>query len=132
MVAPRALVIDRGGPGAENEFLRARPFFEDAKAAAVIRRNAAKLAATDRIEVLASSALALPRSEPFDLILADPPYAVGSGTAVARAVADAGWLARGGWMSVETSRGDIVDPSPFAIDTERVIGRARLTLLRRP
>jgi len=104
----------------------------DAKAAAVIRRNAAKLAATDRIEVLASSALALPRSEPFDLILADPPYAVGSGTAVARAVADAGWLARGGWMSVETSRGDIVDPSPFAIDTERVIGRARLTLLRRP
>ncbi len=37
LIAPHALVIDRGGPGAAAEFLRARPFFEKAKAAGAIR-----------------------------------------------------------------------------------------------
>jgi 16S rRNA (guanine966-N2)-methyltransferase len=105
---------------------------KDAKAAAIIKRNADKLAAGDRIRVLSSSALVLPRSDPFDLVLADPPYAAGSGTQAVRAVAEAGWLAPGGWMSVETGRGDSVDPGPFVIDTTREVGRARLTLLRRP
>ena len=102
----------------------------DAKAVAIIKRNADKLEAS--IRLLTGSALALPRSEPFDLIFADPPYAPGSGTKVVEAVLAAGWLAPGGWMSIETSRGDEVDPGPLAIDTTRVVGRARLTLLRRP
>ena len=104
----------------------------DAKAVATIRRNAEKLGSTDRIRVIAGSALSLPPSEPFDLIFADPPYAVGSGTAVARSVAEAGWLARSGWLSVETSRDDVVEPGELAIDAARDVGRARLTLLRRP
>ena len=104
----------------------------DAKAAAIIRRNADKLGAAHRIQVVGGSALALPRSEPCDLILADPPYAPGSGTAVAKAIADAEWLAHGGWMSIETSRGDRLDSGHFTIDTDRVVGRARLWLLRRP
>ena len=102
----------------------------DPKAAAMIKRNADKLGAA--VRVLAGSALALPRSEAFDLILADPPYAEGSGSAVVRAVLDAGWLAPGGWMSVETSRFDSVEPGHLVIDTTRDVGRARLTLLRRP
>lgn len=102
----------------------------DAKAAAVIRRNAEKLGAT--AQVLGSSALALPRSQPFDLIFADPPYAAGAGTAVLQAVESAGWLASGGWISIETSRADEVDPGTFVLDTTRVVGRARLTLLRKP
>lgn len=102
----------------------------DAKAAAVIRRNAEKLGAT--AQVLGSSALALPRSQPFDLIFADPPYAAGAGTAVLQAVETAGWLASGGWISIETSRADEVDPGTFVLDTTRVVGRARLTLLRKP
>lgn len=102
----------------------------DAKAAAVIRRNAEKLDAT--VQVLGSSALALPRSQPFDLVFADPPYAAGAGTAVLQAVESAGWLASGGWMSIETSRADEVDPGTFVLDTTRVVGRARLTLLRKP
>src|SRR4051794_35928024 len=76
---------------------------KDAKATAAIRRNVERLGATDRIRIFGSSALALPRSDPFDLILADPPYAPGSGTAAVKAVADAEWLRSGGWMSVETS-----------------------------
>jgi len=104
----------------------------DAKASAVIRRNAEKLSVTDRVQMLGGSALALPRSEPFDLILTDPPYSPGSGSAVVEAVTKAGWLAPGGWMSVETSREDSVDPGELTIETTRDVGRARLTLLRRP
>jgi len=102
----------------------------DPKAAAIIKRNAVKLGATERVRMQAGSALALPRSEPFDLILADPPYAPGSGSAVVKAVADAGWLAPGGWMSVETSRDEEVDPAGFTVEATRDVGRARLTLLR--
>jgi 16S rRNA (guanine966-N2)-methyltransferase len=104
----------------------------DAAAAAVIKRNAAKLGAGDRMRLLGGSALALARSERFDLIFADPPYAPGSGSAVLKAVAEADWLAPGGWMSIETSRDDSVDAGPFAIEATREVGRARLTLLRRP
>jgi 16S rRNA (guanine966-N2)-methyltransferase len=102
------------------------------KAAAVIKRNAAKLGAEDRVRLLNGSAIALPKSDPFDLIFADPPYARGSGTGVVKSVVAADWLAPGGWMSVETSREDQVDPGPFAIEAMRDVGRARLTLLRRP
>ncbi|MGE5564395.1 MAG: 16S rRNA (guanine(966)-N(2))-methyltransferase RsmD [Bacillota bacterium] len=103
----------------------------DGQAIAAIRGNAAKLGATERTQLIAGSALALPRCEPFDLIFADPPYASGSGSAVVHSVVNSGWLARGGWLSVETSRGDIVDPAQLAVDASRDVGRARLTLLRR-
>jgi 16S rRNA (guanine966-N2)-methyltransferase len=104
----------------------------DSKAAATIKRNAERLSTTDRIRSLGSSALTLPPSEPFDLILADPPYAAGSGTAAVKAVADADWLASGGWMSVETGRAEPVEPGGFTVEATRDVGRARLTLLRRP
>ena len=103
---------------------------KDPKAGAIIKRNAEKLAATERVRVLAGSALALPRSEPFDLIFADPPYTPGSGSAVAKAVADAGWLAPGGWMSIETSRDDSIEAAGLTVEATRDVGRARLTLLR--
>lgn len=102
----------------------------DAAAAAVVRRNAEKFGA--EVRVLTGSALALPRSEQFHLIFADPPYAPGSGSAVVRAVLDADWLANGGWMSVETDRKDIIEPGELAIEAVRDVGRAQLTLLRRP
>jgi 16S rRNA (guanine966-N2)-methyltransferase len=104
----------------------------DSAAASIIRRNVERLGARDQTRVLGGSALGLPASEPFDLVFADPPYAAGSGTAVVEAVAKAGWLAPGGWMSVETARNDEVAPGGFQIDSSRVVGRARLTLLRRP
>jgi 16S rRNA (guanine966-N2)-methyltransferase len=103
---------------------------KDARAASVIRRNAEKLGA--EVQILGGSALALPPSEPFDLIFADPPYEPASGTSIIKSVAASAWLAPGGWMSVETSRDDQIEPGPFAIEAERNVGRARLTLLRRP
>ena len=103
----------------------------DPKAAAIIRGNAAKLGASDRIQLLSGSALVLPKAEAFDLILADPPYSPGSGSALVKAVIAADWLAEGGWMCVETDRRDEVDPGELVVVTVRDIGRARLTLLRR-
>lgn len=103
----------------------------DATVAAVIRRNGDKLGATGQMRVVTGSALALPRTEPFELIFADPPYGEGSGSAAVHSVTNAGWLAPGGWLSVETARGEAVDPDRFALDTARDVGSARLTLLRR-
>ena len=103
---------------------------QDANAAAVIRRNAEKLGTS--IQLFTASALSLPRSAAFDLIFADPPYASGSGTAVVEAVLSADWLAPGGWMSVETGKDDKVNPGSLEVEATRDVGRARLTLLRRP
>ena len=102
------------------------------KAIAVIRRNASKLGGEARASVLAASALGLPRSEPFDLIFADPPYAVGSGNAVVASIGGADWLAHGGWLAIETARGEAVQPGQLALDSAREVGSARITLLRRP
>ena len=103
----------------------------DAATAAVIRRNADKLGALDRIRVVRGSALALPRSDPFDLVFADPPYGDGAGTAVVRSVSGSSWLSDGGWLSVETGRKDAVDPGELTVQATRCVGAARLTLLRR-
>lgn len=104
----------------------------DSTAAEVIARNAERLGASDRVQILRGSALALPRSQPFDLILADPPYGEGAGSAVVESVAMADWLAAGGWMSIETSRSDEVISGDLLVDSIRDAGRARITLLRRP
>ncbi len=101
-------------------------------AQSAIKDNAARLGISDRVRILGGSALALPRSDPFDLIFTDPPYAAGSGSAVVKALSDAEWLAPGGWLSVETARGDAVEPLGYAVEVERDFGRAKLTLLRRP
>jgi 16S rRNA (guanine966-N2)-methyltransferase len=102
----------------------------DTAARKVITRNAEAL--TAEVRLVSHSALRLPPPErAYDLILADPPYAVGSGNAVCQAVGEAGWLAPGGWLAIETERGETVDPGAFELGAERDVGRARLTLLRR-
>ena len=102
----------------------------DAAAVRAIKANAAILGANDRVEVRPLSAAKLATAQPFDLIFADPPYAAGSGASVVEAVASAGWLGPGGWLAIETARGDPVDPGAWTIDAERQVGRTRLTLIR--
>lgn len=100
----------------------------DREALAAIRANVEALKA--KATVSPTSAERLPPVDfPFDLILADPPYKVGSGNAVVQAVAEAGWLAPGGWLAIETDKKEEVEPGPFALETSRVVGRARLSLL---
>ena len=103
----------------------------DRAALKAIEANSKALDAAGRIAVRAMSAATLPAGQQFDLVFADPPYEPASGTAVVKAVAKASWLAPGGWMAVETHRGDaIVPPDGWDVDAERDVGRARITILR--
>lgn len=102
----------------------------DAAAVAAIRANIDSLGAGERAKVLPCSAARLPASDPFDLIFADPPYAPGSGSRALAQILQAGWAAAGAWLSIETERGDKVDPQGCVVDAERDVGRARVTLLR--
>lgn len=102
----------------------------DPQALAAIRANIVSFKAEARSDVRPLSATRLAPAEPFDLIMADPPYAPGSGSAVVAAVRGAGWLAPGGWLAVETEAKEAVDPGDWELDAERRAGRARLTLIR--
>lgn len=103
---------------------------QDARAITAIRENVLKLGANDKIELLARSAHQLPAREPFDMIFADPPYAPGSGSAVVGELLRARWAGAGTWMAIETERGDAIEAPGCAVEAERDIGRARITLLR--
>ena len=103
----------------------------DRAALKAIDANVTSLGVAARISMRAMSATALPAAQPYDLVFADPPYEPGSASAVADAVATAGWLAPGGWMAIESKRGDpVTPPSGWEVVAERDVGRARLTLLR--
>ena len=103
----------------------------DRAALKAIDANVTALGAAARISMRSMSATTLPTGQTYDLVFADPPYEAGSGSAVAEAVAKAGWLAPGGWLAVETHKGDAVTPPKgWEINAERDVGRARLTLLR--
>ncbi len=102
----------------------------DRLALEAIRANIAALKAGASADVRPLSATSLPPTQSFDLVLADPPYAVGSGTSVVNAVRGAGWLVQGGWLAIETDAHEAVDAGDWAINAERRVGRARLTLIR--
>ena len=103
----------------------------DAAAVKAIRANLDKLGGTDRADVRATSAMSLSPAAPFDVVLVDPPYGEDAERVLA-AVVKAGWLADGGWLSIETKRkATVTPPEGWTLDSERDTGPARLTLFRR-
>jgi 16S rRNA (guanine966-N2)-methyltransferase len=102
----------------------------DQRALAAIRTNVDSFGVADKSLVLARSAEALPLSEPFDLLFADPPYQPGAGSAALQNLLAARWAAAGCWIAIETGRGDPVDPFGLELDSERKVGPATITLLR--
>jgi 16S rRNA (guanine966-N2)-methyltransferase len=103
---------------------------QDQRALAAIRANIEALGAGERTSVLARTAEAPPAIQPFDLLFADPPYCEGSGSAALKSILASGWAAPGSWISIETERGETVDPRDCIIAAQRDVGRARLTILR--
>jgi 16S rRNA (guanine966-N2)-methyltransferase len=80
----------------------------DARAAKIIRDNIAALrlgAAARLVTARVASVLARPPDEPYDVVFADPPYAVTEDevTAVQRALLDGGWLAPDAVVVIERS-----------------------------
>lgn len=105
-------------------------FVEQDKAALdALRANAAKLGL--RADIRPASVLALgPAPAPLDLILMDPPYGTGAGVVALDRLARLGWTSPATWVSIETGRDETAAAKGFAIDAERIHGKAKLTLLR--
>ncbi len=103
---------------------------QDVRAIAVIRANIAALGASERARVIRGAAESLPPGQPFDLIFADPPYAPGSGSRALAQIIGAAWAAPGSWVAIETRRGERIEPAACAVEAERDVGRARITLFR--
>lgn len=102
----------------------------DRAALDALKANIAKLGAKGT-EVRASSVLALgPARAPLDLIMMDPPYASGAGNVALDKLARLGWTTPATWVSIETGKTEDVDVAGFTIETERVHGKAKITLLR--
>lgn len=102
---------------------------QDRAAIDALRANAEKLGV--RPDVRATSVLALgiaPR--PLDLIMMDPPYGTGAGAVALDKLSRLGWTGPATWISIETAKGEKVEVDGFETDTERVHGKAMLTILR--
>lgn len=107
---------------------------QDKPALDALRVNLGKLDPTKigaKADVRAGSVLALgPAPAPLDLIVMDPPYASGAGMVALDRLARLGWSGPATWISIETGAKELVAVAGFAIDAERVHGKARITLLR--
>lgn len=107
-------------------------FVENDRAAIdTLRANIRHLEADARADVRPTSALALGVApKPFDVVLIDPPYGIGAGSVALDKLARLGWFAPSTWISVETGKSEKVEVAGFTIDAERVVGKAKLTILR--
>ena len=102
---------------------------QDRAALDALRANLAALSL--KADVRAASVLALPpATQPLDVILMDPPYATGAGVVALDRLARLGWTGPQTWISLETAKAEAFEVAGFAIDAERVHGKAKLTLLR--
>ena len=109
-------------------------FVEQAPAAVrAIRANIAHLHAQAQSDVRAGSVMALgPAKQAYDLVLLDPPYASGAGGVAIDKLTRLGWIGAGTWVSLETEAREVPLIKGFEVMAERVVGKARITLLRLP
>lgn len=106
---------------------------QDRAALDALRANAEKLGANidRRADIRATSVLALgPAAKPMDLILMDPPYGTGAGSVALDKLARLGWTGPATWISIETAKTENVEVAGFISETERIHGKAKLTILR--
>ena len=102
---------------------------QDKPALDALRANVAKLGA--KADVRAQSVMALgPAVAPLDLIMMDPPYGTGAGVVALDRLARLGWVGPATWVSIETQRNEPVEVAGFAVDADKIYGKARVTLLR--
>ena len=104
---------------------------QDAAAIRALRANIAALRVQVGGQVRATSVLALgPAKAPLDLLFLDPPYGSGAGAVALDKLARLGWIGPASWVSLETAHDEAVVVKDFAIEAERRVGKAKLTLLR--
>lgn len=106
----------------------------DRGAAKVLMANLAALGLTGKAQVMAAGlaevAARLKAAGPFDLILADPPYARGQVEALIGLCAARGLLAPGGVLVIEHAPAERPAPPPgLALDDRRAYGQTEVSFL---
>ena len=105
---------------------------QDKPALDALKGNIAALDAGTMADVRAQSVLNLPHvAQPYDLIMMDPPYESGAGAVALDKLNRIGWIAPHAWVSIETSKKEVIDCAGFEADAVRDHGKARLYLLRK-
>nr|WP_250893699.1 16S rRNA (guanine(966)-N(2))-methyltransferase RsmD [Croceibacterium selenioxidans] len=98
-----------------------------------LRANIAALRAQPQCDVRATSVLQVgPAKAPVDLLLLDPPYHSGAGAVALDKLFRLGWIGEVTWIALETAQDEKVQVKSLEIESERKVGKAKLTLLRLP
>lgn len=104
---------------------------QEADAVKAIRANIDTFDARAGSQVQQGSVMSLgPAKVPHDLILLDPPYDTGAGQVALDRMARLGWIGPATWIALETRKDEDVAIKALDIEAERVVGKAKLTLLR--
>lgn len=104
---------------------------QESEAVKAIRANIDTFDARTRTQVQQGSVMALaPAKVPHDLILLDPPYETGAGQVALDRMARLGWIGSASWIALETRKDEDIAVKALEIESERVVGKAKLTLLR--
>lgn len=104
---------------------------EDKQSIDTIRANIDTFDARTRSTVQAGSVLALgPAKQQTDLILLDPPYGTGAGQVALDRMVRLGWIGPATWIALETARDEDIAIKSLAVEAERNVGKAKLTILR--
>jgi 16S rRNA (guanine966-N2)-methyltransferase len=103
----------------------------DRNAVAALQKNLARFGAESRGEIRSQGVeYAPPPARPRDILFLDPPYSSGLAQMALDRVCNAGWVAPGGYVSIETDGEELAVPARFEVETERRFGKARIALLR--
>jgi len=104
---------------------------QDRAAVDVIKANITALGARDQTRIEAGSVMTLrPATAPIDLILADPPYRSGAGEVALDRLLRLGWIGPQTWIALETAFNEDVAIKGLSIESERRVGKGKLSLLR--
>ena len=103
----------------------------DGAALDAVRANIATLGARARADVRAGSVMRLgPAAVPYDLILLDPPYGTGAAEVACDRLLRLGWIGPATWIGVGTGAKEAIAVDKLTPDGERMVGKAKLSLLR--
>ncbi len=104
---------------------------DDRDALKALKTNVAALDTSRRATVQAGSVMSLgPAKVPHDLILLDPPYYTGAGVVALDRMSRLGWIGSETLIALETAFNEDVECKNLTIETDRKVGKAKLTLLR--
>jgi 16S rRNA (guanine966-N2)-methyltransferase len=67
---------------------------------------------------------------PLDLIVLDPPYGSGAGEVALDRLLRLGWIGEATWISLETAFNEEAEIKGLEVESDRKVGKARITLLR--